>query len=129
MQLIEFKICVVACNGSRVVVTHQIFFIFIVITPVLFDQSSWNKDKIIHRNMIHKHTKTQEGRYNIFWGLLVLSQFYGDESDVLHGFLPFIVATSQTSKFPSNAFMRSSIFRSFAFLWNISLLNDLKCLK
>ena len=26
MHLIEFKICVVACNGSRVVVSHQIFF-------------------------------------------------------------------------------------------------------
>ena len=26
MHLIEFKICVIAGNGSRVVVTHQIYF-------------------------------------------------------------------------------------------------------
>ena len=29
MYLIEFKICVIAGNGSRVVVTHQIFIILI----------------------------------------------------------------------------------------------------
>ena len=50
-------------------------FTFIVITPVLFQRSAWNKDKILRLNMIFLHTKIQEYLYFSFWDLLGLSQF------------------------------------------------------
>ena len=36
MHLIEFKICMAACNGSRVVVSHQIFSNFLHLMLLLY---------------------------------------------------------------------------------------------
>ena len=92
-------------------------FTFIVITLVLFDRSTWNKDKIPRKYIIYWPTKIQEDRFNGFLDFLGLSQLYDDKRDVLHVFLPhfkflsFPIATWQTNGLPCKDFINLNIFR------------------
>ena len=75
--------------------------------------------------MTHDHVKSEEVRYSIFSYLLGLSQLCVDESDVLHVFLPFPVATWQTSGLPAMPLWVTIIFGSFVWLGNNDLLRIL----
>ena len=65
MHLIEFKICIIAGNGSRVVVTHQIF-IFTLEAIFLQNRGALNSKSCIKNGAYLPQNKTY-GVSKIIW--------------------------------------------------------------